>query len=692
LKPEKSPRSWAWDVGVPVLLVLLALLPRVVAFGAMGNPDEVGWLIKSVAFYDGLARGEWAATFQAPHPGVVPMWGFGALLSIRYGLGQLQAWQAADALPMAELARTALFWPVLVSVLSVLAVYGLVRRLAGREAALYASVLVALEPYFLAFTHNIHLDATQSSIMLVAALLWINYLHRPRWPYLVGSGIVSGLAVLTRLQSIYLLPFALLAAGFYFLADNLAGKGAHLRAGWGRWIGRVGLAWLGWLGLLAVTTFVLWPALWVMPGTILQQWADTTVRQVGTPHRWPVFFFGQVITTDPGMLYYALILLFRLRPLTLALAIVNPVLLGLSWRRLSPQQRAAWGLGICYVVFYFVQMSLGAHKLERYLLPLFPALSILAGVSLAVVVRWLSGLVGRWWGRAVPVALRAAFVSVVVIALAIPWLRLSPYFDTYFNPVAGGGPRAAELFTVGSGGGLDLAAAHLNAKPGAEDLWALSFYPEVFRYYFKGHTQSPSWGIWAGLPVAGQYVVVTLGQIQRDIYAPTLDFFLPRQPEYTVHLNDLDYAWVYQVPRQELSTPPLIQQSMDANFEHRVHLIGYDADLAGEQLQVALYWHLIVSMKDPLRVRLRMVDDAGRVVVEQIDPPWSGDVVVLSWPDGLAVRDVHTLSLPPDLPPGDYSVVVSLGEVSEDGQERLLVLEDDGGTDVILGPLPIETP
>jgi hypothetical protein len=337
-------------------------------------------------------------------------------------------------------------------------------------------------------------------------------------------------------------------------------------------------------------------------------------------------------------------------------------------------------------------MSLGAHKLERYLLPVFPALSILAGVSLAVVVRWLAGLAGRWRERAVPMALRVAFVSVAVIALAIPWLRLAPCFDAYFSPLPGGGPRAAELFTVGSGGGLDLAAAHLNAKPGAEDLWALSFYPEVFRYYFRGHTQSPNWGTWAGLPVAGHYVVVTLGQIQRDIYAPTLDFFLPRQPEYTVHLHDLDYAWVFRVPRQELSAPPPIQQPMDANFEHRVHLIGYDADLAGEALQVTLYWHLIVSMKDPLRVKLQAVDGAGHVVVEQIDPPWSGDVAVLSWPDGLAVRDEHTLPLPPDLPPGEYSVVVSLGELGEDGQERLLTLEGDGGTEMILGPLSIEIP
>jgi len=686
-------QSWLWNGWVPVLLFVIALVPRVAAFSPLSNPDEVTWLERSVAFYDALDRGDWAATIQSRHPGVVPMWGFGALLCVRYGLAQLRAWQAADARPMAELARTALFFPVLVSVLTTLAVYGLLRRLAGREAALYAALLVTLEPYYLAYTHTIHLDAVVTSLMLVAALLWLNYLHGSRrWPYLVGSSIVAGLAFLTRSMALYLIPFSLLATGAYFLADNLAGPGLRLRPGWGVWLRRTTLAWLLWLGLLALTVWILWPALWVTPAAVFEGLVSGTAEGLASAHPGQVFFQGQIINQDPGVLFYGMVLLFRLRPLTLVLACLNPILFAWSWRQLSAQQRAAWSLGLGYVLFYAVQMSLAADKLERYLLPIVPVLALLAGVSLAIVVRWLVSLITRWRGRPVPAMLPRAIVIVGIVLLAMPWLRLAPYFGAYFNPLVGGGPRAAQLFTVGSGGAPDRVAAYLNAKPGAEDLWALSFYPNVFRYYFKGHTQSPGWGSWGGLPVAAHYVVVTLGQKQRGIYATTLDFFLPRQPEYTVHINDLDYAWVYRVPRQELSTPPAIQRPLDANFEHRVHLIGYDLNQVKHDLQLTLYWQLIVSMHDKMWVTLRLQNGSGQVIVEQDDPPWPGEATVLSWPDGLAVRAEHVLHLPPDLPAGDYSLVVSLREQDEQGKERLLTLEGDEGTEVILKPIDVGSP
>ena len=684
---------WLWDVAIPIFLLLVALIPRVVAFGAIGNPDEVGWLERSVAFYDALDRRDWAATYQAFHPGVVPLWGFGSLLYARYGLAQLRAWQATDTLPMADLARTALLFPVLVSVLTVLVVYGLVRRLAGREAAFYGAMLLALEPYYLAFTYTIHLDLTQASLMFVAALLWINYLQKPRrLAFLITSGIVSGLALLTRLQSIYLVPFSLLAAGMYFLADNLSGAGFHLRPGWRRWIGHTTIAWLAWLGFLALAVFALWPALWVHPELILKDLVAAVARQVSTPHRWSIYFLGRITSEDPGALYYALALLYRLQPVTLILALFSPALLALAWRRISPHQRAAWGLGLGYLVFYFVQMSLGAHKLDRYLVPLIPAFAVLAGVSLAVVVHGFMAFLDRWKVRSVPPKWRMIMIALIVILLAIPLLRLAPHFEAYLNPLLGGGPRAAQLFTVGSGEGLAMAASYLNAKPDAQNLWALSFYPNVFRYYFKGHTQSPGWGSWGGLPVAAHYMVVTIGQKQRGIYAPTLDFFLARQPEYTVHINDLDYAWVYQVPRQELSAPPAIQHPFDANFEHRVHLIGYDMSRVKDNLQLTLYWQLIVSMHHKMQVTLRLLNSNGQVIVEQNDPPWAGEAMVLSWPDGLAVRAEHVLPLPSDLPAGNYSLAVSLREQDEEGQERLLTLEGDRGTEVILGPVEVDPP
>ena len=684
-------RLW-WDVGIPIVLLLAALLPRVVAFGALTNPDELRWLERSVAFYDALQRGDWGATLEAFHPGIVPAWGFGAALCARYGLEQLRAWQATGALPLAELARTALLFPVFLSVLTVLVVYGLVRRLAGREAAFYGALLLALEPYYLAFSHAIHLDLTQASLMIVAALLWLNYLQHPRqWRYLLGSGVVAGLAFLTRTAALYLVPFGLLSGGLYFLADNLAGRGLRLRPGWGRWLGRTALAWLAWLLLWALTLLVLWPAMWVEPWAVLGRLGQGILRSVENPHAAPVFFRGQVMTADPGVLYYVLILLFRLRPLTLFLAVLNPLLLALNWRRLSPQKRAAWLAGLAYGVFYFLQMSLPPHKLERYLLPLVPPLCLLAGVSLWQAVRWLTGLSKVRWLQG---GWRTVVVGLVVVLLAVPWLRLAPYYAAYFNPLAGGGEKAQELFIVGGGLGLDLAAAYLNDQPDAENLWALSFYPQIFGPYFVGHTQSPAYASWSGLPLTAHYEVVTSGQVQRRLYPTILALFQTRQPEYTVRLNDIEYAWIYQVPRRELSAPPPIQHPLEAdgaNFEGRVHLLGYDLGRTEDALLVTLYWQPLESAHQELGVRLHLVDDAGQVRVEQSDPPWAGEGGVLTWPGTVAAQGVHRLVLPPDLPAGDYRLLVSLVERDrEGGGEHPWLLAGSQAAWLDLGPVTVD--
>ena len=436
-------QRWVWNAGIPVLLLLVTLIPRVVTLGSLTNPDELGWLNRSVQFYDALSRREWSDTLQAFHPGVVPMWGFGAMMTARYGLGQLQAWLAAGALPMADLARAALWFPVAIAVLTVLAVYGLVRRLAGREAGLYAALLLAVSPYYLVFAHVIHMDLVHASLMIVAALLWINYLYRPRrWYYLVGSGVVSGLAMLTRTASIYLLPFGLLAAGAFFLSDNLSVRQRRLDAGWARWIGQTALAWLAWLAVLLVTIFALWPALWANPASVIDLLMVGITRSVENAHPAPMFLQGEIITDDPGILYYGLVLLFRLRPVTLILALLNPVVLILAWSRIQPEKRAAWLLGLAYPLFYFVQMSLATHKLGRYMLPVGIALNILAGISLAVAACWLTKLIVRSRDPSFIRTLRQAVLVGLILLLALPWLRLAPYFSAYYSPLAGGSQQA----------------------------------------------------------------------------------------------------------------------------------------------------------------------------------------------------------------------------------------------------------
>ncbi len=675
----KLKRWWNW--GVSVGLFVLALVPRLLGRLPLNNTDEILWINRSLNFWTALSQGDWAGTLQSLHPGVVPPWGFGAVLSIRYGLEQLQSWQATDSLPVLDVARTAALFPALLTSITVVVSYHWLARLADRRIGFLAALMLALEPFYLAHSTYIHLDATVASLMYLAALAWLIYLLADGGRgYLVLSGILTGLAIMTKSQAIYLVPYAALAAGVTYLV--------RVRGLWGpeSWpeIRRLVVAFAVLLLVGGVTAFLVWPVLWVDGLNVLVTLFERTTGHLDQPHQLPTYFLGEQAIIDPGPLYYALALAFRLRPLTLIFASSSVLLLPLAWRRLSAQQRAILALGIAYPIFFFVEMSLGSQKMERYLLPMVPALVALAATVLVSAVSWLTR------GRARLASLTV--LSVLVILASWPWLRLAPHYSTYFNPLLGGGDRAVELFIVGGGEGLDLAAEYLNDKPGAKEIWALSFYPQVFKHYFDGHTQSPTYGTWGGLPVSAHYMVVTSAQAQRGIYPYTLAFFLPREPEHTVRINGIEYAWVYRVPRQEQNSPPPIQHPLDANFEHRVHLIGYDVHQSGDELQLALYWSLIVSMPQEMWVTVQLIDNDGQVIIEQDDPPWAGDATVLSWPDGLAVRAEHTLRLPTDLTPGAYALAVSLGEQDEEGQTRLLTLEGDKGTKVILGSIVLTFP
>lgn len=676
---NRESRWWVW--GAPLGLFVLALVPRLLGRLPLNNTDEILWIHRTISFWTALSQGDWAGTLQSLHPGVVPPWGFGALLLTRYDLSQLQAWKVVDDRVVLEMARTMALFPVLLTSLTVSVSYCWLRRLAGRWVALLAGIMLALEPFYLTHSSFLHLDATLTSLMFLAALAWLVYLlDGGEKRFLVLSGVLTGLAIMTKIPAVYLLPFALLAAGVTYLV--------RVGALWGpqswRETGRLAAALGVYLVLCGIAMFVVWPALWVDAPTVLASVVQRTSSHVDLSQSIPIYIIGEVVD-DPGMLYYALVLVFRLRPMTLIFAFLALLLLPVSWRRISATGRAAWTLGIAYPLFYFVQMSLGGQKQGRYLLPMFPALVVLAATALVLCTNWLAQ---ARWRRVVLVVL-----SILVFLLSLPWLRLAPHYSTYYNPLLGGAVNANRLIPVGGGEGLDVAAAYLNEKPGAENLLVSSFYFQVLDYYFRGRAQRPNVSSWAGLPETADYVVITNAQKKRNIYPATLNFFLRRQPEYTMRINGLEYGWIYPVPRRVLSAPPPIQYPSDANFEGRVRLLGHDAIRTTNELLVALYWRPVTSNHRDLRVNLRVVDRLGRVIVEQDDPPWAGNTAVLSWPDGLSVYDEHRLPLPAGLPDGDYRLELRLEQRYEDGAARALPLVEDGSTELDLGlvdvaPLP----
>ncbi|MBN1137394.1 MAG: glycosyltransferase family 39 protein, partial [Anaerolineae bacterium] len=608
----RRPASWA----IPLALLVVALATRAVGLGSFSWPDELTWLQRGAAFVTALERGDLPDTYLTDHPGVVPMWGFGGALYLRTLLtGDRAAFDAlaavareADAppdIPSAQipaLLATAAWFTVAVTSLAVVAAYLLLVPLLGRGGAALAGLFLALDPFFLAQSRIVHVDGLLASFMLLSMLSLLVYLKRPgRRRYLFLSGVMAGLAMLTKTPSLFLIPLTLLALGVQWLWQ----RRQKPAGGWGR-LRQAAVAFALWLATMYATFLALWPAAWLRPLFLTyrlyraSRWG--TIVSHGSN-----FFLGQPVD-DPGPLFYWVVLPFRLSPLALILLLVGLALVVLAVR--AALRRAAAPRGPCegdggdvrlpvvalaFVVFFTIMVSLAAKKGDRYLLPAFLPADVLAAWVLVELIERARALARRW-GKGPARSWLLAGGAALILATSVLWLRLAPYYGAYFNPLLGGGPVAVRTFAFGQGEGLDLAARYLNGREDSRDLLAVSFYPQEFRYYFDGNATSLRRGDWDKTWQFADYVVFYVSQVQRKLpTAGLVDFFSGLRPEYTARLGGVDFASVYRSPVLLSGQPPAVERALEgARLGDSLRLAGYalgaDRPAPGQDLDVALYW------------------------------------------------------------------------------------------------------
>ena len=160
-----------------------------------------------------------------------------------------------------------------------------------------------------------------------------------------------------------------------------------------------------WVGIpAALTVMLLWPALWIAPAQNIGRVLGLMETYGQTGHELGNFWLGKAVAS-PGGLFYGAVIVWRTTPLTLiggALALVFT--LNLAWRgrgdddarsstaaALGVDRRTLLGLWV-FVVWYVVILSLGDKKFDRYLLPIFLVVDLLAAFGwVALVKLWQRG-------------------------------------------------------------------------------------------------------------------------------------------------------------------------------------------------------------------------------------------------------------------------------------------------------------
>jgi hypothetical protein len=537
---------------ISVLLILAgSLILHLTTLDAFVASDELRWTCRSISFRRALRQGDWPGTFRVGHPGVVTTW-LGALFIPRDDARALETCRATDDARnpeavgdtpaeqterLRDLGRLLFAGRAGIALATwacIGALYSLARVLWGPKIGLASLILVALNPFYLAHSRFIHLDAMLASLMTLSVFSFLvsRQTERPdRWrvAFLAFSGAFGGLACLQKSPALFLVPFV----GLVLVAD-IVRRGVSRRR-----VLEAGRDLALW-GLTAGVVYVaLWPAMWVEPLDTVGRVVDTAIGYAEEGHEPGNFFMGHPVH-DPGWAFYPVAMLFRTTPLTL---------LGLTGGAIGlvkgkeGKRRFSLALLLLYSLLFGIFMGLGKKMFDRYLLPVFPPLEIVAAAGLV----WMGEtLWARLPGRLRP--LLSTGLPVFLIALIVRLILVLPHhprYLTYYNPLLGGAPRARHVLLMGWGEGYGEAAAYLNARPDAENLQAAVPGFPVFAALFRGETRDMRWySVWEI-----DYVLAYISQVQRERdKVSTTEYYDDPQihPEHVVTLHGVDYVWIYR--------------------------------------------------------------------------------------------------------------------------------------------------
>ncbi len=181
--------------------------------------------------------------------------------------------------------RALLRLPVgLLTSLCVVGGYLMLRRIIEKRAALLATILWALDPFVVAHSQLLHLDALLTSFMVFSLLAAWATLHAwymasdtqymgIDWRMLIVSGVAGGLAFLTKSPSALLVPMIGLLVLIYLLP--------RLSLSQFTWapFKHIALVLIVWASIAGGVWVVFWPLAWVdLPATFLSVNCPTTTH------------------------------------------------------------------------------------------------------------------------------------------------------------------------------------------------------------------------------------------------------------------------------------------------------------------------------------------------------------------------------------------------------------------------------
>ncbi|MDM8528817.1 glycosyltransferase family 39 protein [Anaerolineales bacterium HSG24] len=684
---------------IPLGLFLLTLIPRAYDLSRFTTADEAKWVYRSAQFLAAFLSGDFAATSVNLTPAVTTTW-LGSIGLIVYHYIH----QAELGLPLIEWLHTlpefraalphlvAVRWPMVIfTSLTVALSYLLAQRLFGSTIALIGTIFIALDPHTISLSRIIGHDAPTAMFILLSLLFLLSTLadsqdkndqnggqtfrfERPIWatwatmkiwiPIWIPknfllSGVMAGLAFLSKAPSLFLIPFVgLVLFSSSVVALIVSRGGTSVRPfRWADLFMILCVRLLAWLGMAYLTFVLIWPAAWqaplAAPYSVIENAFLSATDSVEASQD------GYWLVPNLGLFYYIVYGGFKLSPLVMVGLMLA---LWRLWHRRAQiiSLNRSKNLALCafsverqitwlflFALLFTIFMTLADKRSPRYILPIFPALSFVAAYG------WFRIVIGYPNPNSKQLPL---LISLTISAMLIV-LPYMPYYYNYYNPLLGGTWFAPRLVKIGWGEGLDQVGRYLQRTQPHSRVGVA--YASTVAPYFQGRIGS----------VTGSNldaVVLYRKQIQSGEPDPIfITYFQHMDRLFQVNLNGLNYAQVYAGPTLTMLSPAEGESNESESNEGESNqpvafrpLSKYGS--IGQPLMVDVLWSVEQGTEHNQHaptVSLYPLDQSEVIAVNSAP--------IEAWADNLRISR-HLLSLPLTLERGRYQLYAGdqpLGEI-----------------------------
>jgi hypothetical protein len=423
------------------------------------NVDQFLWYERTDNFFNAFLAGDFASTYQQYHPGVLLMY------LIRLGqftyqsvTGDFSDFSSISYLDFPLYNFWTKFYLVTFALTLLLISVLLLNKITkNKTIPLLFLIILLSEPYFIGNIRNLHMDALISALFVCSLLSFVVGLQQRNFKYVIFSGLIAGLGLLTKSILLTLIMLNLMVA-LYFYLINIKDR---------RWIFRMsGL----FLATTVVTFVILFPAMWVAPIQTVGKIINDGVISTGISGNDSFTHFMEgTATKDPGPTFYSLVLKYRFSLLTQFLMVLLPFCIihvfyknGIKGTiNLAAKPGHSYGIFvvalIIYIVCFLITLTFMDKKTDRYLTTLFPLMSILGAYTVFYIGKVLTGKRKRF--------IFGAAAILLIISNIITLFLIHPYYFAYYNPVWGGLSTARNEMYINQGGiGAYEVAQYINAS------------------------------------------------------------------------------------------------------------------------------------------------------------------------------------------------------------------------------------